>query len=102
MRVTGKSSSVGAPLNVGGAKPVSGAAVSTAASGAGAVGDALSVSGTAQFIAVVRARLAKVPEIRMAKVEALRAKLESNGYNPDGEAVADGLVREHTPPRRDP
>jgi len=102
MRVTGKSSSVGAPLNVGGAKSVSGAAASAAASGTGAVGDALRVSGTAQFIAVVRARLAKVPEIRMAKVEALRAKLESNGYNPDGEAVADGLVREHTPPRRDP
>lgn len=102
MRVSGKSSSVGAPLNVGGTKPASGAAAATAAAGTGAVGDALSVSSTAQFIAVVRARLAKVPEIRMSKVEALRAKLESNGYNPDGEAVADGLVREHTPPRRDP
>ena len=102
MRVTGKSSSAGAPLNVGGAKPVSGAASPAASSGAGAVGDALRVSGTAQFIAVVRARLAKVPEIRTAKVEALRAKLESDGYHPDGEAVADGLVREHTPPRRDP
>lgn len=102
MRVTGKSSSVGAPLSVGGAKPASNAGPPAAASSTGAVGDALRVSGTAQFVAVVRARLAKVPEIRMAKVEALRAKLESNGYNPDGEAVADGLVREHTPPRRDP
>jgi flagellar biosynthesis anti-sigma factor FlgM len=66
------------------------------------VDDALSVSGPAQFIAVTRARLAKIPDIRMAKVEALRAKLESDAYHPDGEAVADGLVREHTPPRRDP
>ncbi|MDP2876487.1 MAG: flagellar biosynthesis anti-sigma factor FlgM [Holophaga sp.] len=102
MRVTGKSSSVGAPQNAGGAKPASGATAAAAASGTGAVGDALSVSSTAQFIAVVRAKIAKVPEIRTAKVEALRAKLQSNGYNPDGEAVADGLVREHTPPRREP
>lgn len=101
MRVTGKSSSVGATQNVGGAKPVSGAA-SGAPSVSTAMGDALRVSGSAQFIAVARARLAKVPDIRSAKVEALRAKLESDGYNPDGEAVADGLVREHTPPRRDP
>lgn len=102
MRVTGKSSSVGSTTSVGGAKPASGTPAPAGTSGAGAVGDALSVSGTAHFIAVATAKLAKVPEIRSAKVEALRAKLESNGYNPDGEAVADGLVREHTPPRRDP
>lgn len=101
MRVTGKSSSVGATQNVGGAKPASGAASGVSAVST-AMGDALRVSGSAQFIAVARARLAKVPDIRTAKVEALRAKLESDGYNPDGEAVADGLVREHTPPRRDP
>jgi len=102
MRVTGKSSSVGAAQNVGGAKPASGAPSPGVSAGPVMVGDALSVSGPAQFIAVARARLAKVPDIRMAKVEALRAKLESDGYHPDGEAVADGLVREHTPPRRDP
>ncbi len=101
MRVTGKSSSVGATQNVGGVKPASGAATGVS-SVSTAMGDALRVSGSAQFIAVARARLAKVPDIRSAKVEALRAKLESDGYNPDGEAVADGLVREHTPPRRDP
>lgn len=102
MRVTGKSSSVGSTQNVGGAKPASGATSPGVPAVSTAMGDALSVSGSAQFIAVTRARLAKVPDIRMAKVEALRAKLESDGYNPDGEAVADGLVREHTPPRRDP
>jgi negative regulator of flagellin synthesis FlgM len=60
--------------------------------------DALSVSGSAQFLAVARARLAGVPDIRTEKVEAIRAKLDSDDYNPDSEAVADGLVREHTPP----
>jgi len=66
------------------------------------VEDALSVSGAAQFVIVARAHLAGVPEIRSERVEALRAKLESDDYHPDGEAVADGIVREHTPPRRDP
>ncbi len=98
MRVTGKSSSVGATQNVGGAKPASGA---PSPGGPSVVGDALSVSAPAQFIAVAVARLAKVPDIRTEKVEELRAQLESDGYHPDGEAVADGLVREHTPPHRD-
>jgi len=102
MRVTGKSSSVGAAQGTGGAKPAPGVPSPGVLSGSIAVGDAFSVSAPAQFIAVARARLAKIPDIRTAKVEALRAKLASDGYHPDGEAVADGLVREHTPPRRDP
>jgi flagellar biosynthesis anti-sigma factor FlgM len=102
MRVTGKSSSVGASPNTGGAKPASVAASPGVSSGPLAVNDAFSVSAPAQFIAVARARMARIPDIRMAKVEAIRAKLDSEGYHPDGEAVADGLVREHTPPRRDP
>jgi len=52
-------------------------------------------------MAVAQACLAKVPDIRTEKVEEIRAQLESDGYHPDGEAVADGLVKEHTPPRRD-
>jgi negative regulator of flagellin synthesis FlgM len=64
-------------------------------------GDALSVSSSAQFIAVARAELAKIPDIRTDKVEAIKAKLDSDDYNPDGGAVADGLVREHTPPASD-
>jgi flagellar biosynthesis anti-sigma factor FlgM len=49
-------------------------------------------------MAVARAQLAKIPDIRTEKVEAIKAKLDSDDYNPDSEAVADGLVREHTPP----
>jgi negative regulator of flagellin synthesis FlgM len=59
--------------------------------------DALSVSSSAHFIAVARAHLAKIPDVRVDKVEALRAQLDSDSYSPDGEAVADGIVKDHTP-----
>jgi hypothetical protein len=55
------------------------------------------VSGPAQFIAVAQAEIAKVPDVRTERVEALRAAIDSEAYHPDGEAVADGLVREHSP-----
>jgi len=99
MRVSSKSSSVGGSQSVGSARPVGAATPAGASAAPGAVGDALSVSSTAQFIAVAEAVLAKVPEVREAKVEALRAKLGSDSYHPDGEAVADGLVREYMSPR---
>jgi len=53
-------------------------------------------------LAAARAYLARVPDIRQAKVEAIRSRMASNNYNPDGEAVADGIVREYTKDRRDP
>jgi negative regulator of flagellin synthesis FlgM len=65
------------------------------------VDDALSVSSTAYFIALARTQIAKLPDVRTEKVEALKAKMDSDDYNPDPEAVADGLVREHQPPLRD-
>ena len=100
MRVTSKPSSPGAAPATGVAKPASSSPVSAPAAiqNSELVGDALSVSSTAQFIAVAEAHLAKVPDIRMDKVDALKAKLESDQYNPDGEAVAKGIVKEHTPP----
>jgi anti-sigma28 factor (negative regulator of flagellin synthesis) len=55
------------------------------------------MSGPAQFLAVAQAEIAKVPDIRTDRVEALRAAIDSDGYHPNGEAVAEGLVREHTP-----
>lgn len=99
MRVSSKSSSVGGSQSVGSTRQVGTTAPAGAAAAPGTVGDALSVSSTAQFIAVAEAVLAKVPEVREAKVEALRAKLGSDSYHPDGEAVADGLVREYMSPR---
>jgi len=97
MKVSGNSGGVGPLSGVTGGKPAS---AQPTASGPSPVmpGDALSVSGSAQFLAVARAELAKVPDIRTEKVEAIRARLETDDYHPDGDAVADGLVREHTPP----
>lgn len=103
MRVTGKAGRVGGSPSLGGVKPVASPAAPTGTSPTGAVGsDDLAVSGTAAFVAEVRARIDRLPDIRTEKVEAIRAQMESDSYHPDGEAVADGLIREHTPPRRDP
>ena len=101
MRVTSKPSSPGAAPVTGVSKSVASSQVSapSAVQGPEAVGDALSVSSTAQFIAIAQAHIAKVPDIRVDKVDALKAQLESDQYNPDGEAVAKGIVKEYTPPK---
>lgn len=99
MRVSGKSSSVGASQGPGSSKgasrlPAAGAVQATH----GAAGsDALQVSDSAVLLAVAQEELSQVPDVRSEKVEALRVKLDADAYNPDGEAVADGLIREHTP-----
>jgi flagellar biosynthesis anti-sigma factor FlgM len=101
MRVSSKTgtSSIGATRSAGSGP----AGVHSAATQAVAqVGDVLSVSGVSQFLTVARAFIAKVPDIRQAKVDAVRSKLASDDYRPDGEAVADGIVREYTLSRRNP
>lgn len=100
MRVTSKPSSPGAAPTSGVAKPSAAAPVSALSSvqGSEVVGDALSVSSTAQFIAVAEAQIALVPDIRTEKVDALKVMLDADQYNPDGEAVAKGIVKEYTPP----
>jgi flagellar biosynthesis anti-sigma factor FlgM len=101
VRVSNNSSASGSQA-VGGTKASSaGAALQPTVPSVGAPADALNVSSTAQFFAVAQAHLAKIPEVRSEKVEALRAKLESDSYHPDAEAVADGIVKEHTPPHRE-
>lgn len=100
MRIGGKSGGTGATQGVGAAKPTGSSLAGIQASSGATQADALSVSGPAHFMAVARAHLANIPDVRMAKVAALRARMEADDYHPDGESVADGLVREHTPPRR--
>jgi anti-sigma28 factor (negative regulator of flagellin synthesis) len=46
-------------------------------------------------VAVAQEALAVVPDIRMEKVEAIKNQLDADSYNPDGEAVAEGLIKEH-------
>ena len=99
MRVTSKPSSTGAAPAMGVGKPATGSPMPAAAvQGSEAVGDALNVSSSAQFIAVAEAHLAGVPDIRLEKVDALKAQLASDQYHPDGDSVARGLVKEHMPP----
>jgi len=61
--------------------------------------DALSVSSGAQFISAAQATLAGIPEVRTDKVEAIRAQITTDTYNPPADAVADGLVKAHSPQR---
>jgi flagellar biosynthesis anti-sigma factor FlgM len=100
MRVTSKPSSPGTTPVAGVSKSAASSQVNapSAVQGSEAVGDALSVSSTAQFIAIAEAHIAKVPDIRVGKVGALKAQLDSDQYHPDGEAVAKGIVKEYTPP----
>jgi anti-sigma28 factor (negative regulator of flagellin synthesis) len=46
-------------------------------------------------MAVAQEVLAVTPDIRAEKVEALKNQLDADAYHPDGEAVAEGLIREH-------
>jgi negative regulator of flagellin synthesis FlgM len=57
--------------------------------------DALQVSTEARLVAVAQEALAVVPDIRMEKVGAIRSQMDADAYNPDGEAVAEGLIKEH-------
>ena len=61
--------------------------------------DALSVSSDAHLIAQAQAQLSAIPDVRTDKVEAIRAQIKAETYNPPSEAVADGIVKEYTPHR---
>jgi negative regulator of flagellin synthesis FlgM len=99
MKVSVKTGGVGVSRGLAGAKP-SGSGPAPAASGvASAHGDALSVSSGGQAMAVIKARVDNIPDVRTEKVEAIRAQIDTDAYHPDPEAVADGLVREHMPPQ---
>jgi negative regulator of flagellin synthesis FlgM len=93
MRISGKSGGVSNTQSVTGTKPVGSA--STAPVAATGASDAIQVSGEARLLAVAQEALAVVPDIRMEKVGAIRSQLDADAYNPDGEAVAEGLIKEH-------
>lgn len=96
MRISGKSSLSGSSP-VAPSSRTAPAAPAQAAGSSAPLQDDVSVTGSVQLIALAQAEVAKVPEVRTEKVEALRAAIDSDRYHPDGEAVADGIVREHTP-----
>jgi|GEM_PF-358519 flagellar biosynthesis anti-sigma factor FlgM len=98
MKVSNDAGVVGSTPNVAGGKTSGNVQPAATSAPATVQGDALSVSSGAQFIAAARAELDKIPDIRADKVSVIKAQIDADTYNPDAEAVADGLVREHTPP----
>jgi negative regulator of flagellin synthesis FlgM len=93
MRVSGKPGGVGSTQGVSGSKPA--ATPASAPVAPASVSDAVQVSSAARLVAVAQEALAVVPDIRMEKVEAIKSQLDADAYNPDGEAVAEGLIKEH-------
>jgi negative regulator of flagellin synthesis FlgM len=93
MRVSGKSGGVGSTQSVSGSKPS--ATPASAPVAPASVSDAVQVSSAARLVAVAQEALAVVPDIRMDRVVAIKNQLDADAYNPDGEAVAEGLIKEH-------
>ncbi len=93
MRVSGKPGGVGSTQGVSGPKASSTPASTSVAPATAS--DAVQVSSAARLMAVAQEALAVVPDIRMEKVEAIKNQLDADAYNPDGEAVAEGLIKEH-------
>ncbi len=57
--------------------------------------DVVLVSSAARLVAVAQETLAVVPDIRMEKVKAIKNQLDADEYNPDGGAVAEGLIKDN-------
>jgi negative regulator of flagellin synthesis FlgM len=93
MRISGKPGGVGSTQSVTGPKTSATPALSPVAPSSGS--DAVQVSSAARLVAVAQEALAGVPDIRTEKVEAIKTQLDADDYNPDGEAVAEGLIKEH-------
>jgi len=93
MRISGKSGGVGSTQSVSGPKaPVTAGSAPVAPSSGS---DAVQVSSAARLVAVAQEALAIIPDIRTDKVEAIKNQMDADAYNPDGEAVAEGLIKEH-------
>jgi negative regulator of flagellin synthesis FlgM len=93
MRISDKTSGVSSTPSVTGPKASATSAPAPVASSSST--DALQVSSAARLVAVAQEALAGVPDIRMEKVEAIKNQMDADAYNPDGEAVAEGLIKEH-------
>ena len=93
MRISGKSGSVSSTQGVAGGRPAATSASAPVAPAAGS--DAVQVSSAARLVAVAQQALAAVPDIRTEKVDAIKSQMDADSYHPDGEAVAEGLIKEH-------
>jgi negative regulator of flagellin synthesis FlgM len=55
--------------------------------------DAVEITDTAARLKAIEARLAEVPDVDRARVEAVRQKIESGNYRPDADRIAQKLIR---------
>ena len=53
----------------------------------------VNVSATAQEILKVKKQISELPDVREARVQALKAQVESGTYNVSGEDIADLIIR---------
>ena len=86
----------GRPVQVGGGAPVSRARESTDGRGkADTTGSppTIDVSDTARTLAVLEEKLAGVPVVNEARVEAVRRALDEGRYHVDAQRVADKMLR---------
>ncbi len=72
----------------------SGAQSGAASSVAG--GDTVQLSGKHGEIQQLSAQVANVPDVRADRVAPLQAKVQSGGYQPDSQKVADAMLAEQT------
>jgi negative regulator of flagellin synthesis FlgM len=59
----------------------------------GASRDAVELTGTAARLKSVEARLAGLPDVDKARVDAIRKRIESGEYQPDPARIAQKLIR---------
>ena len=57
--------------------------------------DSNHVFSEARLVAVAQETLAIVPDLRMEKMKAIKNQLDADTYNPDGEAVVEGLLKDN-------
>jgi negative regulator of flagellin synthesis FlgM len=85
----------GRPVQVGGGAPVSRARDTTDGRKADTTGTAsnVDVSDTARTLAVLEEKIAAMPVISEARVEAVRRALDEGRYHVDAQRVADKMMR---------
>ena len=85
----------GRPVQVGGGAPVSRVRDTTDGRKADTTGSSsnVDVSDTARTLAVLEAKIADVPVVNEARVEAVRRALDEGRYHVDAQRVADKMMR---------
>jgi negative regulator of flagellin synthesis FlgM len=58
--------------------------------------DTVKISTTHSDLQLLKANLANIPEVRVAKVNALRQQVNSGQYKPDSQKVADAIIADHS------